>query len=71
MGMLPIVIIAAVAIPLLVIAFLAARRTDKEGEHPVAETDAHRQLVEQEYEESERYQAEWREEHKHENDSPL
>jgi YD repeat-containing protein len=68
---LPIVIIAAVAIPLLVIAFLASRRSDKAGEHPAGETDAHRQLVEQEYDESERYQAEWREEHKHETDSPL
>ena len=55
MGMLPIVIIAAVAIPLLVIAFLAARRSGKAGERPAAETDAHRELVEQEYEESERY----------------
>lgn len=69
--MLPIVIIAAVAIPILVIAFLASRRSDKAGEHPAGETDAHRRLVEQEYEESERYQAEWREEHKHETDSPL
>lgn len=69
--MLPIVIIAAVAIPLLVIAFLAARRSDKAAEHPATETDAHQRLVEQEYEESERYQAEWREEHKHETDSPL
>lgn len=69
--MLPIVIIAAVAIPLVVIAFLAARRSDKAAEHPATETDAHQRLVEQEYEESERYQAEWREEHKHETDSPL
>jgi hypothetical protein len=68
---LPIVIIAAVAIPLVVIAFLAARRSDKAAEHPATETDAHQRLVEQEYEESERYQAEWREEHKHETDSPL
>jgi hypothetical protein len=64
--MLPIVIIAAVAIPLLAIAFFATRRSVKAGEHPAAETDAHRQLVEQEYEESERYQEQWRkEQHDH------
>ena len=68
--MLPFVIIAAVAIPLLVIAFLAARRRDTAGEHPPDETDAHRRLVEQEFEESERYQAEWREE-QHKHDTPI
>jgi hypothetical protein len=70
--MLPVVIVAAVAVPLLVIAFLAARRSTKAGEHPVAETDADRLRTEQEFEESERYQAEWREEqHKHPHDTPL
>lgn len=69
--MLPWLIIGIVAIPLLVVAFAAARRKDKAGEHPAGETDAHRELVEQEYEEAERYQEQWREEHKHEVDSPL
>jgi hypothetical protein len=69
--MLPIVIIAAVAIPLLAIAFLAARRSTKAGEHPADETDAHRRLIEQEYEESERYQAQWREEHRNDPPDPL
>jgi hypothetical protein len=68
---LPIVIIAAVAIPLLAIAFFASRRRVSEGEHPAAETDAHRELIEQEYEESERYQAEWREEQHHNPPDPL
>ena len=69
--MLPIVIIAAVAIPLLAIAFFASRRRVKEGEHPAAETDAHRRLVEQEYEESERYQEQWREEQRNNPPDPL
>ncbi len=69
--MLPIVIIAAVAIPLLAIAFFASRRSTKAGEHPVAETDAHRRLIEQEYEESERYQAQWREEQHDHPPDPL
>ena len=59
--MLPVVIIAAVAIPLLVIAFLAMRRSTKAGEHPANETEADRRRNEQEFEEAERYQAELRE----------
>ena len=69
--MIPWIILAVVAIPLLVIAFGAARRRDKAGEHPAGETDEQRRVIEQEYEESERYQEQWREEHKHEVDSPL
>jgi hypothetical protein len=69
---LPVVIVAAVAIPLLVIAFLAARRSADAGEHPAGETDEDRQRMEQEFEESERYQAEWRkEQHEHDRDTPL
>jgi hypothetical protein len=69
---LPIVIMAAVAIPLLVIGFLAVRRSADGGEHPTSESDADRRRTEQEFEESERYQAEWREEqHQHLRDTPL
>ena len=68
--MLPIAIIAIVAIPLLVIAFLAARRSTRAGEHPAGETDADRLREEQEFAESERYQAEWREE-QHKGDTPI
>ncbi len=69
--MLPVVIIAVIVIPLLVIAFLAARRSANAGEHPSAETDVDRRRTEQEIEESERYQAEWREQqHKHPADTP-
>ena len=69
--MIPWITVAVVAIPLLVVAFAASRRKEKAGEHPAGETDAERQVIEQEYEESERYQEQWREEHKHEVDSPL
>ncbi len=61
--MFPVLIFAAIAIPLLVIAFLAMRRSRTVGEHPVGETAADRQRTEDEFEEAERYQAEWREEH--------
>jgi hypothetical protein len=56
---LPLVIIAAVVVPLLVVAFLAVRRSAGADEHPTTETDADRRRTEQEFEESERYQAEW------------
>lgn len=59
--MLPVIIVAAVAIPLLVIAFLAVRRSANAGEHPSNETDADRLRTEQEFEEAERYQTELRE----------
>jgi hypothetical protein len=69
---LPLVIIAAVVVPLLVVAFLAVRRSAGADEHPTTETDADRRRTEQEFEESERYQAEWLEEHhQHPSDSPL
>jgi hypothetical protein len=62
---LPIIIIAAVAVPILVIAFVAARRKTRAGESREAETDGERIEIEQEFEASERYQAEWRQ-HEHE-----
>jgi hypothetical protein len=70
--MLPVVIIAAVAIPILVIAFVAARRTARAGERQDAETDAERLEIEQEFEASERYQTDWREhEHEHPHDTSV
>jgi hypothetical protein len=69
---LPVVILVAVAVPLLVIGFLAMRRSTEAGEHPPGETDAERGREEQEFEEAERYQEEWREEqHRHSRDTPL
>ena len=70
--MLPIIIIAVVAIPILVIAFAAARKRNVAGEHPAGEDEADRVRTEQEFEDAERYQEEWREEqHKHPHDDPL
>ena len=63
--MLPVLIFAGVAIPLLVIAFLAKRRSNTAAEHPKTETAEDRARTERSFEESERYQAEWREEQKH------
>jgi hypothetical protein len=69
---LPVLIVAAVAVPILVLAFVAARRRNDAGEHPAGEGDAERLLVEREFEESERYQEEWRkEQHEHLQDERL
>ena len=62
--MLPVIIFVAVAVPLLVAAFVIARRRSSPGERPVTETDAERRRTEQEFEAAERYQEQWREEHK-------
>ena len=67
--MLPVIIFVAVAIPILVIAFVISRRSAKAGEHPAGETDADRLELEREFAESERYQEEWRaEQHKQSHD---
>jgi flagellar biosynthesis/type III secretory pathway M-ring protein FliF/YscJ len=58
---LPVVIFVAVAIPLLVIGFVAVRRRTAQGEHPSTETEADRERTEHEYDEAEQYQEEWRE----------
>ncbi len=63
--MLPVIILVAVAIPLLVMAFVAMRRSANAGEHPAGETDADRRRNEQEFDEAERYQAELREQQHH------
>jgi hypothetical protein len=65
---LPVVIFFAVAVPLVVIGFLATRRSRSAGEHPPGESEADRRRTEQEFEEAERYQAEWREAHKQDRD---
>jgi hypothetical protein len=68
---LPVLIIAAVAVPVLVIVFLITRRSRNAGEHPVAETDAERQEIEREFADAERYQEEWRrKQHEHQPDPP-
>lgn len=62
--MLPIVILAAIAIPLLVVAFAAVRRSARAGEHPSSETEADRERTAHEFDEAEQYEAEWREENR-------
>ena len=62
--MLPWIILAVVAVPLLVIAFRATQRTKAVGEHPVPEDDATRQRTEDEFAAAEAYQEQWREEEK-------
>lgn len=62
--MIPWLIIALVAVPLVVIAFMATRRRTTAGEHPVSEDAQARAQVEQEFAEAEAYQAKWHEEDK-------
>jgi acyl-CoA reductase-like NAD-dependent aldehyde dehydrogenase len=58
---LPVIIFAVVAIPLLVIGFLVVSRNRRSGEHLATETDADRERTEREFAEAEEYQEEWRE----------
>ena len=62
--MLPWIIIAVVAVPLVVIAFVASRRRTIAGEHPAGEDARTKALTEQEFAEAEAYEAEWREKDK-------
>ena len=62
--MLPVIIFVAVAVPLLIAGFVIVRQRTAAGERPVTETDADRQREEQEFEAAERYQEQWREEHR-------
>jgi hypothetical protein len=65
---LPVLIFVAVAVPLLVAGAVVVRRSKASGEHPVPETGAEHLREEQEFEAAERYQEQWREEHKHDLD---
>ena len=62
--MLPVLIFVLIAIPVLVIAYRASRRSRAAGEHPNPETDADRAEIENEFAQAEAYQEEWREEEK-------
>jgi hypothetical protein len=63
---LPIIIIAAVVVPLLVITFLTVRRSRTAGEHPAGEDEATQLEYEREFAAAERYEEEWRaREHEH------
>jgi hypothetical protein len=59
---LPWIIVAVVAVPVLVVAFAATRRKTQAVEHPVGETAADHERIEHEFEDAEAYQEKWREE---------
>ena len=59
--MLPWIIIALVAVPLVVFGFVASRRRTAAGEHPAGEDAQARARTEQEFADAEAYEAKWRE----------
>ena len=62
--MIPWLIVALVVVPLVVVAFVAARRRTVAAEHPASEDAQARARTEQEFAEAEAYEAKWREEDK-------
>ena len=64
--MLPVIILVAVAIPVLIVAFAAVSRRKTAGEQPAAEARASTEPAQAEYEQefaqAEAYQEQWREE---------
>ena len=62
--MIPWIILAVVAVPLVVIGFASTRRRVAAGEHPATEDAAARDRTEREFAEAEAYEEQWREENK-------
>jgi uncharacterized membrane protein len=60
----PWIIMAVIAVPLVVIAFVASRRRTAAGEHPAGEDAEARARIEEEFAAAEAYEAEWREQDK-------
>jgi hypothetical protein len=60
----PWIIFALVAVPLLLVGFVATRRRTIAGEHPASEDAQESAQTEQEFAEAEAYEAKWREEDK-------
>jgi hypothetical protein len=60
----PWILFALVAVPLVVVGFVATRRRTVAGEHPASEDARARARTEQEFAEAEAYEAKWREEDK-------
>jgi hypothetical protein len=58
----PWIVMAVVAVPLVVVGFLATRRRTIAAEHPASEDARARARTEQEFAEAEAYEAKWREE---------
>ncbi len=63
-GVFPVIIFVLVAIPLVVIAYMAMRRRTAAGEVLVNDTPEERARVEEEFAEAEAFQEKWREEDK-------
>ena len=62
--MIPWIIIAVIAVPLVVIAFMAMRRNTAASEFPAGTDADERARTEQEFAEAEAYEAKWHEEDK-------
>ena len=60
--MIPWIIFAVVVVPLVVIAFVVARRNTTAGEHELSETPESQERTEREFAEAEAYEAQWHEE---------
>ena len=60
----PWIIFALVAVPLVIVAFVATRRRTAAGEHPVNEDAQEKALTEQEFADAEAFEAKWHEEDK-------
>jgi hypothetical protein len=58
----PWIVFAVVAAPLLVVGFAATRRRTAASEHPASEDARARARTEQEFADAEAYEAKWREE---------
>jgi uncharacterized membrane protein len=69
MGLFPVIAFVVIAVPLLLIAYAAMRRTRRTGEHPAGEDAETRAKIEDEFAAAEAYQEQWREEErKHQRD---
>jgi hypothetical protein len=62
--MIPWLVFALVAVPLVVVGFVATRRRTAAVEHPASEDAQARAVTEQEFAEAEAFEAKWREEDK-------
>ena len=62
--MFPWILFALIAVPLVLVAFVASRRRTAAGEHPADEDPQEQLLTEQEFAEAEAYEAKWLEEDK-------
>ena len=63
--MISFLVIFAIAVPLILVAFFAMRRRRTTYEHPSAADSAADARMEHDFEESERMQEQWREEQSH------